>query len=93
MANMLVMGHAITVAVLIFWLLDAKYLRLERLYRKLYDHIRMNNDFDAFSMKTSDFEKDVSSPLRIAFSWSVIWFYVSAAMALVAGSQLSYILK
>lgn len=31
--------------VVVFWLMDAKYLRLERLYRKLYDHIRKGEDF------------------------------------------------
>lgn len=74
--------------VVVFWLLDAKYLRLERLYRKLYDHIRKGNQFDAFSMNTSTFEKDVPNTLKIAFTWSVIWFYLVIAIVLVAATWL-----
>lgn len=77
--------------VVVFWLMDAKYLRLERLYRKLYDHIRKGEDFEAFSMSTTSFDEGVSSTLRIAVSWSVIWFYLAVAAALVAVSCLPFI--
>ena len=70
--------------VIVFWLMDAKYLRLERLYRKLYDHIRTGQEFEAFGMDASQFSSKVSSTLRIAFSWSVIWFYLAVAAALIA---------
>jgi hypothetical protein len=79
--------------VVVFWLIDAKYLRLERLFRSLYDHIREGRDFEAFSMNTTSFNKDVSSTLRIAVSWSVIWFYLAVAAALVAVSCLPIILE
>jgi hypothetical protein len=79
--------------VAIFWLMDAKYLRLEKLYRELYDHIRTGQEFEAFSMNTSTFNHKVSSTLRIAFSWSVIWFYLAVAAALVAVSCMPTILK
>jgi len=75
--------------VIVFWLMDAKYLRLERLYRKLYDHIRTGQEFEAFGMSTSQFDGEVSSTLRIAFSWSVIWFYLAVAAALIAVSWLA----
>lgn len=75
--------------VFVFWIMDAQYLRLERLYRKLYDHIRAGNDFEPFSMNTSKFKSDVSPTLRIAFSWSVIWFYAAISAALIATSCLS----
>ncbi len=77
--------------VVVFWLIDAKYLRLERLYRKLYDHIRSGGEFEAFSMNTTSFNKGVSSTLRIAISWSVIWFYLAVTAALVAVSCLPII--
>ena len=79
--------------VLVFWLMDAKYLRLERLYRKLYDHIRQGRKFEAFSMSTKMFEKCVSHSLMIAVSWSVVWFYLAISAALVAVSWLPPILK
>ena len=74
--------------VIVFWLMDAKYLRLERLYRKLYDHIRKSEEFEAFSMNVTQFDNEVSSTLRIAFSWSVIWFYLAVSAALIAVSWL-----
>jgi len=74
--------------VLVFWLMDAKYLRLERLYRKLYDHIREGRKFEAFSMNTKMFDKCVSPTLLIAASWSVSWFYLAISAALVAVSWL-----
>ena len=68
--------------VIFFWVMDAKYLRLERLYRKLYDHVRLGAGFEQFSMDTSSFDGKVSSTIRIAFSWSVIWFYLTIAIIL-----------
>ena len=79
--------------IVVFWLMDAKYLRLERLYRKLYDHIRKGENFEMFSMNTMSFNKDVSSTLQIAISWSVIWFYLAVATALIAISWLPCILE
>src|SRR5947208_1973405 len=45
------------VPVLVFWILDAYYLWQERLFRKLYDHVRGINDESQidFSMNTSPF--------------------------------------
>ena len=79
--------------VIVFWIMDAKYLRLERLYRKLYDHIRKGEEFEAFSMNATRFNDDVSSTLRIAFSWSVVWFYLAVTAALIAVYWLPCILK
>ena len=79
--------------VVVFWLMDAKYLRLELLYRKLYDHIRKGEKFEAFSMNATKFDHDVSSTFRIAMSWSIIWFYLAVAAALIAVSWLQTTLQ
>ena len=51
-----------------FWALDAYFLRQERLFRKLYDHVRgVENERVEFSMNTHPFDKDVSG------TWSVAW--------------------
>lgn len=69
--------------IIVFWVLDAKYLRLEKLYRKLYDHVRIGKETEPFSMKVSAFNEDVSSAIRLAFSWSVWWCYASVAIVLI----------
>ena len=79
--------------VVVFWLLDANYLRLERLYRDLYDHIRECKDFEVFSMNTTELNSSRPKTLRTAFSWSVIWVYLVLAATLIAVLWLPYTLK
>ena len=79
--------------VVVFWLMDAKYLRLEKLYRKLYDHVRKGKEWETFSMNVTTFNDDVSPTLRIAISWSVIWFYLAVAVALLVVSYLTNAFK
>ena len=83
--------------VLMFWWLDAFFLRQERLYRELYDHVRTSDkDESDFSMKTlgKDSEDDkpaskVDSQSKVGFSKTLLWFYgwlfvaVSAAVYVV----------
>lgn len=62
--------------VLMFWFLDAYFLRQERLFRKLYDKIRVTpeNSID-FSMNTLEFVKDTPSWVRVGFSRTLLLFY------------------
>ena len=49
-----------------FWSLDAYFLRQERLFRKLYDHVREVKDGTVdFSMNTH--------PFKVGTTWSVAW--------------------
>ena len=41
------------IPVIVFWCLDAYYLKQETLYRKLYQDIVNNNDVEVFDMNTS----------------------------------------
>ena len=61
--------------VIVFWIMDAQYLRLGRLFRRLYDAVRQGEVKDPFSMNFKAFEKDEQSTPRIAISWSIFWFY------------------
>ncbi len=63
--------------VLMFWWLDAYFLRQERLFRELFDQVRTNGKEDAdFSMKTlSEEESKVESQYRVAKSKTLGWFY------------------
>lgn len=51
--------------ILAFWNLDAYFLRQERLFRKLYDHVRTASDdtldLDPFGLNVSEFNSQVRS--------------------------------
>lgn len=81
---------AAVVPMIIFWLMDAQYLRLERAYRKLYDHVRKGEEIEAYSLEATPFMKDTSSVLRLALSWSVSWFYVAIFLSLGAVASLIF---
>jgi hypothetical protein len=70
--------------VLMFWILDAYFLRQERLFRKLYDKVRTTNE-DAidFSMNTTPFTAEVASWLQVAFSQTLILFYGAIVVAIL----------
>ncbi len=68
--------------VLVFWIMDAKYLRLGRLFRRLFDEVRLGKIEDSFTMNIKPYAKEEQSVIRIAFSWSVCWFYISIIIAL-----------
>jgi len=63
--------------VFVFWLMDAKYLRLGRLFRRLFDSVRLGKVETPFSMNISPYQIDEQTVIRVAFSWSVCWFYLS----------------
>ncbi len=75
-----------------FALLDARYLREERLFRRLYDAVRRDRDKDcheepdkveAFSMDTKPYEKDVKKTREIMLSVSILPFYGSIALVVL----------
>lgn len=61
--------------VLVFWYLDAKYLWLGRLFRRLYNGVRLKEVTEPFTMNIEPYQDQEQSVLRIAFSWSVGWVY------------------
>ncbi|OOF61551.1 hypothetical protein [Rodentibacter sp. Ppn85] len=62
------------IPILLFWYLDAFFLRQERLFRKLYDDVISKNNSDiTFSMNTEGY--CVDSQLKIAFSKTLVCFY------------------
>lgn len=76
--------HYISIIPIIgFWGLDAYYLRQERLFRKLYDHVRQAETTD-FSMNTSPFNKQVSNWFATLFSKTIFWLYVPALILVLA---------
>jgi hypothetical protein len=74
-----------------FWYLDAYFLRLERLYRKLYDWLRRNRlrskefllDMNSQSLEKR-FGEDVNGVLQIMFSKTLAIFYLLLLVIIVA---------
>ena len=70
---------------LVFWGLDAYYLRQERLYRALYDHIRKSdaNPENRFSLDAGRFQGDVPSWRATLRAPSVFWFHITITTVVV----------
>lgn len=73
---------AAVVPITIFWLMDAQYLRYERGYRRLFDQVRRGEEVDPYSLDPSPFMHEVGPVLRLAFTWSVAWFYIAILASL-----------
>ena len=61
--------------VVVFWCLDARYLKIECAYRHLYDSIRKDQHTDCFCMDYKPYSPETPSFFAIIFSWSVGTFY------------------
>lgn len=66
-----------------FWVLDAYYMRQERLFRKLYEKARSSGEDLQLSMDTSAFEGDVDSWLCTMFSATSRVFYGGIGIAVL----------
>ena len=66
--------------------MDAQYLRLERLFRKLYDGVRQGEVDEPFDMNFTRYNSQVEPVWRIAKSWSVVWFYLTLVVVLIVFS-------
>ena len=61
-----------------FWGLDGYFLRLERLYRALYDRVRRRGDEEVdFAMGTDIVKEDVAPWLRVSLSRTLLIFHGS----------------
>jgi hypothetical protein len=62
--------------IVMFWLLDAYFLRLERLFRKKYDEVRQTPpELVDFSMNISSEASQINSWLRSVLSQTLLVFY------------------
>lgn len=75
------------VPAVVFWGLDAYFLRQERLYRALYDHVRMLEPHEInFSMKTDSFTGAKLTWPSSLFSTTLLTYYLAVAIAVVSAS-------
>ncbi len=64
------------IPIFIFWLLDSYYLWQERLFRELYDEVRIKEESSIdFSMKFSQNAMDKHTYLKTVFSKTILPFY------------------
>ena len=71
---------------LVFWGLDAYYLRQERLFRLLYDAVRRGEPgVERFSMETGGFRAAVDSWWRTVWTMTLLPFYGAVILAGLAG--------
>ncbi len=65
------------VPVIAFWIMDARYLHLEKCYIELYSAVLGKKGVKEFELDYEPHEKNVASVWDIAWSWSVYRFYGS----------------
>ena len=72
-----------------FWVLDAYYLRCERLYRKLFDAVRRGApNLEPFTMDTKPFYGDVPSWASTLFALPVAGVHLAVLIVLLASMLL-----
>lgn len=68
---------------IIFWILDGYFLWQEKLFRKVYDKVRLiENDKIDFSMNTSEFMTDISW-FKSMFSKTLVLFHLMVLCVLI----------
>lgn len=71
-----------------FWSLDAYYLKTEREFRTLYDQVRQSppkDDLDVdFSLDVSKLKTKTPSTLRVAFTRTIAPFYTALVAVILA---------
>ncbi len=84
------------IPVIAFWVLDAYYLRQERMYRKLYTWVitnRLNTSQYIFDLNARRFESDVDSIQATMVSKTLLCFYGTILLILVTSIVVIYILS
>lgn len=66
-----------------FWVLDAQFLRSERLFRCLYNDVRLLKQTD-FDMSTRPYDSHVPLTLVIMFTRSLAWLYLPLVLLIVS---------
>lgn len=77
--NKIFLGVVTLIIAIIFWILDAYFLRIERMYRKMYDWVIneriAGRESCLYNLNPYRFEKDVGNLLKVMFSYTLALFY------------------
>lgn len=74
-------AFAAVIPIVMFWMMDAQYLKYERAYRRLFDQVRRGEHVDPYCMDPSPFMGQIGHVARLALSWSVAAFYIAIMIA------------
>lgn len=80
---------------IIFWILDAYYLRQEKLFRELYIKVSKISDDEKidYSMNTIEFKRKIPSVLRLMFcNISITPLYISIIVVLAIMMRITFCL-
>ncbi len=81
-------AHSATIAlvsiapIVLFWLLDAHYMRIERAYRHLFDAVRRGDGVEPFAMDSRPYWSKVGSIARVGVSSMVMALYPALIVVL-----------
>jgi hypothetical protein len=79
------------VPALIFWGLDAYYLRQERLFRGLYDAVRLSSNPPDFSMSTEGVKINSTNWLNVILSGTLLAFHgIITLLAILIGLMVTF---
>ena len=79
---------------IVFWILDGYFLWQERLFRKLYDKVRIASDTDIdFSMNTSSVTNEVSSWIGTMFSKTLLIFHGAIIATIIIVTAIILVIK
>ena len=76
------LGGCVPVAA--FWIMDARYLHLERCYIKLYCAVMSGDSVKNFDLDYRPHAANVASVWKVAWSWSVCMYYGSLLAMMIA---------
>lgn len=77
-----------------FWCLDGYFLRQERLFRKLYDKVRLLSEEDIdFSMNTQSVQDQVETWSEVTLSKTLITFHGVILVSIILVTFISIYLK
>lgn len=80
-------------AMVMFGLVDANYLRQERLFRHLFDQARLGR-VDVYVMDTSGYHSvQGCGRAAVIWSWSVLWFYGPLVITGVVSGIAAYVMS
>lgn len=83
---------SVLIPILFFWLLDGFFLHQEKLFRKLYDKVRVTLEADIdFSMNTSLIKKDVDSWSKVTVSKTLSLFYFPLLLVVLLAIYFAYL--
>jgi len=83
------------IPVIAFWILDAYYLRQERMYRKLYKWVitnRLNSSEHIYDLNARRFEDNVDSIPATMLSITLLCFYGTILLILAVSVVILYII-